>query len=123
MTFNPQPKPGKDRVVNRKLLTALKGIIARCEWPEGCGCVGTDNLDAHHIFGRGIGGGKRDDRPDGVAILCSRHHNRGPGENAHDANWWNRAGRERIQAHVRATRSDMERDAIAALVRGKGNAF
>lgn len=123
MDFRPQPKPGKDRVVNRKLLTQLKAIIARCEWPEGCGCVGTDNLDAHHIFGRGIGGGKRDDRPDGVAILCHSHHNRGPGENAHDANWWNRAGQERIHAHILTTRSNMEREAIAALVQGKGKAF
>ena len=99
--FRPCPKPGRDRIKNPRLLTFIKETVNRCEWPNGC--LSNGPFAAHHIYGRGSGGGKRDDHPECVAILCHPHHNLGP-ENAHDARWWNAEGQKRIQEHIMNSR-------------------
>ena len=98
-SFHPVPKPGVGRLIDSRLLGAIKRYIGRCEWPDGCAV--TQDLAAHHIFGRGAGG--RDDHPFWVAVLCHRHHNLGP-ENAHDSNWWGQEGKARILMHILRSR-------------------
>jgi len=92
----PCPKPGAGRIVDDKLLTYIKVTVGKCEWPE---CGKTATLAAHHIFGRGSGGGKRSDHPDRVAVLCFRHHLA-----AHTSEWWNPAGQARLHGMTVLTR-------------------
>lgn len=121
LTFRPVPKRGGDRIVDGDLLQFIKCTVVRCEWPEGCRrVVRLDNLASHHIYGRGMGGGKRNDHPFFVAILCHAHHNTGV-PCAHDAEHWNRSFQAALQRHVKKTRKPDEWTAIWAYMHEKGH--
>ena len=79
-----------------------------------------DSLAAHHIFGRGSGGSKRNDDPRYVAVLCARHHNMGS-PCAHDAEHWNRDFQARLQIHVVTSRTTVEWETLWAYMEEKGH--
>ena len=63
------PKLGT--IKNVGLMNEMKVIIGECEYPT---CRRRQGLEVHHIFGRGLGGGKRRDVPEGLAVVCREHH-------------------------------------------------
>lgn len=114
------PKRGGDRILDPDLLQFLKLTVARCEWPDGCRVKQLDQLAAHHIYGRGMGGSKRNDAPFHVAILCHAHHNMGV-PCAHDAEHWTPAFQAQLQRHVKKTRKPDEWTALWAYMREKNH--
>lgn len=67
MTLLPKDPP----IINKALLRAMKLVIDRCEWPDGCSAQGTD---VAHIRARGMGGGRRKDVLENLVVLCRPHH-------------------------------------------------
>jgi hypothetical protein len=114
--IRPVPKPPKG-LKDKDLLQQIKIEVSRCEWPDGCDENRVSSLASHHIFGRG--GGRRDDHPSKIAVLCHGHHNMGP-VNAHDGNHWTRRFKGFLLDHVRAHRSPEATEAIEAYMEERG---
>lgn len=85
------------RIIWQRLLDEVVHVVHRCEW-WGCQERNREALCAHHIWGRGMGGAKRDDSPWAVAVLCSQHHT--GQESAHDAAHASRESKELFHREV-----------------------
>ena len=71
MIFNPQPKEGT--TVNPKLRKRMVQLIGHCEWLNGCPSGGVP-LTAAHIRAKGMGGGRCQDTPENIIVLCLECH-------------------------------------------------
>jgi len=59
-------------LVDKEFRRVMVSIIGRCEWPGGC--KSRHELDPAHIRAKGMGGGRCEDTPVNIMVLCRKHH-------------------------------------------------